>query len=124
MASAGLFTGAIPVRRRHASALGISVAAAFQGQGIGRALMQAPTDHADQWGQILRIELTVFADKLRAIALCESFGFERGGLHRGYALRGGRYVDTVSMARLHPDPPAFGRGPLAPEARCSSSSPQ
>ena len=124
VASAGLYAGPTHVRRRHASVLGISVAAAFQGQGIGRALMQALTDYADQWGQILRIELTVFADNLRAIALYEGFGFEREGLHRGYALRSGRYVDTVSMARLHPDPPVFGRGTGAPAAERSSFSPQ
>ena len=108
VASAGLYAGPTHVRRRHVSVLGISVAAGFQGHGLGHALMQALTDYADQWGQILRIELTVFADNLRAIALYERFGFEREGLHRGYALRGGRYVDTLSMARLHPSPPAWG----------------
>jgi putative acetyltransferase len=108
VASAGLFAGATHVRRRHASVLGISVAAGFQGQGIGHSLMQSLIDYADQWGQILRVELTVFADNLRAIALYERFGFEREGLHRGYALRAGRYVDTLSMARLHPDPPRWG----------------
>ena len=90
VASAGLYAGPVHVRRRHVSVLGISVAAGFQGHGIGHALMQALTDYADQWGQVLRIELTVFADNLRAIALYERFGFEREGLHRGYALRGGR----------------------------------
>jgi len=29
------------------------------------------------------------------------------GLHRGYALRAGHYVDSLSMARLHPSPPGI-----------------
>ena len=110
VASAGLFSQRTQVRRQHVSALGISVALAAQGQGIGTALMAALTDFADRWGQILRIELSVFADNARAIALYERFGFVREGLHRGYALRDGAYADTLSMARLHPNPPRWSEG--------------
>ena len=110
VASAGLFTPSLHVRRRHVSVLGISVAAQAQGQGYGTALMQALVDYADRWGQILRIELQVFADNAQAIALYERFGFVREGLHRGYALRDGVYVDSVSMARLHPSPPRWSSG--------------
>lgn len=93
------------VRRRHAATLGISVATAAQGRGIGKALMQAALDYADRWAQILRIELQVYPDNLRAIALYERFGFVHEGRHRAYALRDGVYVDSLSMARLHPNPP-------------------
>lgn len=110
VASAGLFNQRAQVRRQHASALGISVATPAQGQGIGRALMAALTDYADRWGHILRIELSVFADNTRAIALYERFGFVREGLHRCHALRDGVYVDTLSMARLHPNPPHWPAG--------------
>jgi putative acetyltransferase len=98
---------ALQLRRRHAATLGISVAATWQGQGVGRALMQAMCDYADDWGQILRIELTVFADNRRAIGLYERFGFRREGILRGYALRDGHYMDAHTMARLHPHPPAI-----------------
>jgi len=94
------------VRRRHAAMLGISVGAAHQGQGVGTALMQAVCDYADRWAHLLRLELTVFADNARAIALYRRFGFEQEGRHRAYALRDGAYVDVLSMARLHPHPPA------------------
>ena len=110
VASAGLFCQRAQVRRQHVSALGISVAASAQGQGIGTALMAALTDYADRWGQILRIELSVFADNARAIALYERFGFVREGLHRAHALRDGIYVDSLSMARLHPNPPRWSAG--------------
>ena len=59
--SAGLHP-APTLRRRHTAMLGISVAAEAQGHGVGRALMQAVCDYADDWAQLLRIELTVFAD--------------------------------------------------------------
>jgi putative acetyltransferase len=93
------------LRRRHVAMLGISVAADAQGQGVGRALMQALCDYADGWAHILRIELTVFTDNARAIALYQGFGFRHEGTHRAYALRQGAYADVHAMARLHPQPP-------------------
>jgi L-phenylalanine/L-methionine N-acetyltransferase len=103
--NAGLHPAGAALRRRHAMMLGISVAREAQGQGVGSALMQALCDYADRWAQVLRLELTVFADNERAIALYRKFGFEEEGRFRAYALRDGRYVDTLAMARLHPDPP-------------------
>ncbi|MBC7941259.1 MAG: GNAT family N-acetyltransferase, partial [Chitinophagaceae bacterium] len=93
------------LRRRHAAMMGISVARDAQGQGVGQALMQAVCDYADGWAQILRIELTVFTDNARAIALYQHFGFRIEGTHRGYALRHGVFADVHTMARLHPQPP-------------------
>ncbi len=104
--SAGLHPQA-KLRRRHVAQIGISVAVPHQGQGVGRALMQALCDYADQWAQILRIELTVFTDNTRAIALYQAFGFRHEGTHVGFALRHGVYADVHSMARLHPNPPAL-----------------
>jgi len=94
------------VRRRHCALLGISVSAPAQGRGVGSALMRAMCDYADQWAQILRIELTVFTDNTRAIGLYRKFGFEHEGTHRGYAMRHGAYADVHAMARWHPCPPA------------------
>ena len=108
VANAGLHPAGPALRRRHAMSLGMAVHPDAQGQGVGRALMQALCDWADHWGQVLRIELTVFVDNARAIALYERFGFRQEGRHVGYALRGGRYIDVFSMARLHPDPPRLG----------------
>jgi putative acetyltransferase len=102
--SAGLHP-AQSLRRRHAAMMGISVVAEAQGQGVGRALMQALCDYADGWAQLLRIELTVFTDNRRAVALYERFGFRHEGTHRAYALRHGVYADVHCMARLHPNPP-------------------
>ena len=95
------------LRRRHVALLGISVAREAQGQGVGRALMQALCDYADGWAQILRIELSVFTDNERALALYRRFGFRVEGTHRGFALRDGVYADVHAMARLHPKPPTL-----------------
>jgi putative acetyltransferase len=102
--SAGLHMTPL-LRRRHVGHLGISVSAESQGQGVGSALMAAMCDYADQWAQIMRIELTVFSDNDRAIGLYRKFGFVHEGTHRGYAMRNGEYCDVFSMARLHPQPP-------------------
>ena len=101
----GLHVAARSPRRSHAMYLGITVGGEHQGQGVGRALMTALLDLADNWLNVLRIELTVFTDNARAIALYKRFGFEIEGTHRAYALRDGRYADTYSMARVRPKPP-------------------
>jgi len=93
-------------RRAHAMHLGITVGGEFQGRGIGTALMKALVDLADGWLNVFRLELTVFSDNQRAIALYKRFGFAIEGTHRAYALRDGVYADTYSMARLKPKTPA------------------
>lgn len=103
--SGGLHPAGTQLRRRHCAVLGLSVLPEAQGRGVGTALMQAMCDWADHWGQLLRIELHVYADNERAIRLYKRFGFVHEGTHRGFALRDGRYVDSLSMARLHPNPP-------------------
>jgi putative acetyltransferase len=85
--------------------LGISVSVAAQRQGVGRALMNSLMDYADNWAQVLRLELNVYADNAAAIRLYERCGFILEGRLRAYALRGGEYVDSLAMARLHPNPP-------------------
>lgn len=103
--NAGLHPAATQLRRRHAMMLGISVSPSAQGQGVGTALMAALLDYADNWAQVLRIELTVFSDNERAIRLYERHGFEHEGRFKAYALRNGVYVDALAMARLHPRQP-------------------
>jgi putative acetyltransferase len=103
--SAGLHPVGPALRRRHSMMLGISVAGAWQGRGVGSALMQSLCDYADRWLGLRRLELQVYADNARAIALYRKFGFELEGRHRAYALRDGELVDSLSMARLRPAPP-------------------
>jgi L-phenylalanine/L-methionine N-acetyltransferase len=87
-------------RRAHVAAIGMAVHDAYAGRGVGTALMQAVVDLAERWWNIKRLELSVYADNARAIALYERFGFQREGLMRAYAWRDGEYVDSLAMARL------------------------
>lgn len=96
----GLKTFANVPRRRHVGHIGISVSEAWQGRGVGKALMEAGMDLADNWLNLTRIELEVYADNEAAIRLYERFGFEREGVARRHAFRDGEYVDAIMMARL------------------------
>ncbi|UUZ65832.1 GNAT family N-acetyltransferase [Polaromonas sp. P1-6] len=93
------------MRRSHVRGLAIGLAPQGQGQGIGRMLMTRLLEWADNWSGVLRVELSVHVDNDRAIALYRSLGFVEEGRHKAYALKNGRYVDSISMARLHPNPP-------------------
>ena len=87
-------------RRSHVGQFGLAVHDAYAGRGAGTALLAAMIDLADNWLNLKRLELGVYADNARAIALYERFGFEREGLRRAYAWRNGDYVDSLAMARL------------------------
>ena len=67
----------------------------------GMALIEpVPLDEiADDWLNLRRLELTVYADNSAAIALYESFGFTVEGRMANYAFRGGTYVEALAMAR-------------------------
>lgn len=103
--SAGLHPASSSLRRRHVMYLGISVNVESQRQGVGRALMAALLDYADNWAQVLRLELNVYADNAVAIRLYERCGFTVEGRMPAYAMRNGVYVNSLAMGRLHPKPP-------------------
>ena len=89
-------------RRKHVGAIGICVHADWQGKGLGKELMGALIDLADNWLNLTRLELQVYADNGAAIHLYERFGFEVEGTMRQHAFRDGRYVDSKMMGRLRP----------------------
>jgi putative acetyltransferase len=64
--------------------------------------MHAIIDLADNWLNLTRLELEVYADNEAAIHLYERFGFEIEGTLRQHAFREGRYVDSKMMGRLRP----------------------
>ena len=101
---AGLHRASRSPRRAHAMMVGMAIESAWQGKGVGSALLAALVDLADNWLNVTRLELTVFAGNDRAIALYEKFGFEMEGTYKAYALRNGRYTDSYAMARLKPKP--------------------
>jgi putative acetyltransferase len=87
-------------RRRHVGKIGMAVRDEFQGKRVGTALLQAAVDLADQWLNLLRLELEVFSDHEPAIRLYKRFGFAIEGTLVRFAYRAGQYVDVYTMARL------------------------
>ena len=65
--------------------------------------MEALLDLADNWMHVIRVELTVFADNERAIAVYEKQGFAQEGVRRMQYRTGGTFRDEVLMAWFPPD---------------------
>lgn len=86
-------------KTRHVAEVGLGVAAPYRGAGIGSALMGLAIDWSGAQG-LLRLELSVFANNERALALYRKFGFAEEGRRRAKYLIDGVYVDEVIMGRL------------------------
>ncbi|HET6344294.1 MAG TPA: GNAT family protein, partial [Myxococcota bacterium] len=85
--------------RAHVRVLGCSVATAYQGRGVGQALVRGLVDAAWEAGA-RRLELEVYADNHRARALYSRMGFVEEGTLRRDAFGSGVYLDVIVMARL------------------------
>jgi putative acetyltransferase len=91
-------------RRKHVATFGMGVHDAWQGKGVGSALVAAAIDFAGRWLNISRMELSVYVDNEPAVHLYKKFGYEIEGRRRNYAFRGGEYADVYDMAKLLPLP--------------------
>lgn len=80
----------------HAGTLGMGVVAAHRGRGLGSALLDAALAQARAIG-LRRVELTVRAHNLTAIALYRRAGFRLEGTHPRGVLVDGRYETYHSM---------------------------
>ena len=76
---------------RHVADLGLMVAESHRRRGIGRALLEQAVAWARD-AEVRKLELHVFPWNEPAIALYETFGFEREGLRRDH------YVATGKMS--------------------------
>ena len=85
---------------KHAAVLGISVARAWRGKGVGSALLKHAIEWASTYGRLRRIELYVFASNAAAIRLYERFGFVVEGRRKGAVRVGDLFVDDLLMACL------------------------
>jgi putative acetyltransferase len=102
------FAGLYPLsgRQSHTGWISLVVHDEFHGRGIGTVLLKLILDSADILAGLSRVQLNVFVDNERAIALYRSFGFRIEGRHESFACRDGAYVDAFTMARLNREPPA------------------
>jgi RimJ/RimL family protein N-acetyltransferase len=81
----------------HVADLGLMVDTRFRRRGVGRALLETAVAWAPDHG-VAKLELHVFPWNEAAIALYESFGFEREGYRKRHYLRPDGYADTILMA--------------------------
>jgi len=87
-------------RFAHQVEIGMSVAQAYWGLGIGRRLLTTLIAWAEQAG-LRKVNLRVFAENSRARSLYESFGFvQEGSLREDHLRSDGTYGDTVVMGKF------------------------
>ena len=83
----------------HCGVLGMGLLPEWRGKGLGRRLMELALAKAAAIG-LERVQLDVYVDNVRAIALYERMGFEREGKRRRARKLDGVYTDILMMARL------------------------
>jgi putative acetyltransferase len=98
-------------RASHIGDIAMAVHDKYQRQGIGKMLLMTAVDLADNWLNLVRLELDVYCDNEPAIHLYKQFDFEIEGRKRLDAFRGGSYIDSYMMARLHLLPGGQGDRP-------------
>jgi putative acetyltransferase len=88
-------------RRSHVADLTLlAVHDAWAGRGIGKALLAAALNVADNWLNLRRVTLHVMADNAAAIAVYQAAGFAVEAHKRADTFRNGAYADSFAMARL------------------------
>jgi putative acetyltransferase len=91
-------------RHRHVGEVNlIAVHPNWTGRGAGRALLDAALDLADNWLNLRRLSLVVFADNTAAIEWYRRLGFVVEGTMADYGFKAGRYVDAQMMGRFRVD---------------------
>lgn len=101
---AGLLLSASPLssKRRNAT-MELMVGKKWQSQGLGKALMYAALDLADNELMLERIEVEIDVENTGALKLYKSFGFKVEGTARDWGvLPWGGYIDAYLLARLRP----------------------
>lgn len=90
-------------RMRHVGHIWLEVHPDWQGQGLGRVIMNGLIEwtRSDDGAGVVRIDLSVLADNVRAIQLYESMGFVREGVRQRLVRRDdGTEIDDVMMALI------------------------
>lgn len=95
-------------RERHVCEFGITVANAFRGIGVGRAMLAGLEAWAREFG-VERVQLRVFDTNDRARALYEKMGYASEGVDRRAVKFPDEYIDAMRMAKLLGDGPADAR---------------
>ncbi len=91
------------IKTRHRYGLGISIRKQYCNGGLGSRMMEIAMETARKNG-IMQVELGVFDDNPRAIALYRKNGFiEWGRQPRAFQLKDGTFHDEIMMVRRFDD---------------------
>jgi diamine N-acetyltransferase len=85
--------------------LGIAVAPAFQGHGLGREALALVERYVRDVFRLRKLVLQVLAGNEGAVALYRSAGWSAVGTHRAHFYAAGEYHDVLVMERFLPPAP-------------------
>lgn len=89
-------------RMKHSAVLMIAVHPDAHGKGIGKAMLNEMLHQADNWLNLVRVELEVHKGNEAAIALYQKLGFEVEGEKRLSIFKDGKLSSLLLMARIRP----------------------
>ncbi|MCA1057686.1 GNAT family N-acetyltransferase [Rossellomorea aquimaris] len=88
-------------RLSHTGSISMSIMEEYRGKGIGKFLLKAMLDWAENHPQIEKVSLGVFSTNHRAISLYKSMGFiEEGRKIKEFKINEHTYVDDVLMYKF------------------------
>lgn len=96
----GTINSSSKIKARHCGELGIVVAKAYQGQGIGTSIINQLIEWAKNNGTTTRIQLDTRRDNELAVALYKKLGFELEGCLKNSTLLNGEYYDLYVMGMM------------------------
>ncbi|RBP04464.1 GNAT family N-acetyltransferase [Rossellomorea aquimaris] len=103
----GVVVGSIEFRSQttkrlsHTGSVSMSISKNYRDMGIGKALLKALLDWAEENPLIEKVSLGVLSTNQRAISLYKQMGFlEEGRLMKEYKLSHGKYIDDVLMYKF------------------------
>jgi putative acetyltransferase len=88
-------------REKHSASIAIAVHPDSHGKGVGRKLLTEAINQADNWLNILRLELEVYSDNEIALSLYQKLGFKIEGEKKCSNFKAGKFVDILILARLN-----------------------